>query len=427
MRSQALFRFCRSRRLARISLVAGLAAVAPGLALPGDPGRRSGGGAAPAYQETGLPSGQDSEDGPAPPATAEAALATLRALEENYREAHRLYAAKVLPMREGVKRDKAQRLYYPRPETWAKRFLRACSRVPGSEAEALAWGWVVLHAGQTEYGPAAAAGLIEKHLASPHLAHLCEPDSVATEKQLAQVFEGSPLGGVRALAGLELADRLLSPGPPRAAVGAGGRSQAPPAEQGWSQAQIEARQQRAVALLETLEAGLAGVRVGDRPVPEIAADRLYAWRKLRPGMPAPSITGTDLTGKPLASWDTEPCRARVLVFWRTREMGREPGYGALRTLDARFSHRGVRLAGINGDRDVARAARAAKLQRMPMPSLADGAQGGAASLAYRNETWPNAVLLDGQGRIVRRGLGLGELPGALDAYLDALEPDARKD
>ncbi len=382
-------------------------------------------------RERGQDPADDSEEESPPPASPEAALATLRALEENFKEAHRFYAAKVLPMREGIKRERAQRLYFPRPELWAKRILRACSRVPGTEAEAQAWGWVVLHAGKTEYGPMAAKGLIEKYPASPQLAKLCGPDSIATEAQLAQVFEASPLGNVRALAGLELADRLLATGPRRSLLGLGAGDPDSPAglgsEQATSQAETEARQQRGVALLEALETSLAGVRLGDRPVPAIAADRLYSWRKLRPGMKAPTITGTDLTGAPLPGWDAEPCRVRVLVFWRTREMSREPGYGALRTLQARYSHRGVRLTGVNGDRDVARAARAAKLQRMPMPSLADGAQGGAASLAYRNETWPNAVLLDGEDRIVQRGLTLGDLPQALDAYLVELEPAARKD
>ena len=330
-------------------------------------------------------------------AAASRALATLVLLEKNYEDAQNYYAATVLVMRPSRKRDLAHQRYFPVASKWGQRLLDQVADAPGSEAEARAWGWVAQHAGDSPLAPAAVNGLVESHLHSPWIARACEPGTPASDAQLTKIWEETSVGLARALAGLEVARRVLD------AV--------KPGREGDTDAMTE----RALGILQRIEKECTGVKIGSQAASQLASEQLVVWRTLRPGMAAIPLTGVDLHGDPLVIADDQG--PRVYLFWNTREMRKSGGYGLLRTLHQRFAPQGVALIGVNGDRNQARAAREAKLQRVPIQSLADGAAGGTFAKAYRIDFSPQAVLIDAQGRLVSREIPLGDLGKVLDEYL----------
>ena len=152
---------------------------------------------------------------------------------------------------------------------------------------------------------------------------------------------------------------------------------------------------------------------------------------LRVGDPFPKIEGVDLDGQPVVLDESQRGeRYTLIVFWSTwcgfcmRELPHEI------ELAREYEPLGLRVIGVNGDKNpkVARAA-AAKLE-IPWMNLFEGPN-HPISKKLEVEHWPVLILLDHRGRVVStsthlRSISVETLADGTDRQVDGLEWTLRK-
>jgi peroxiredoxin len=150
---------------------------------------------------------------------------------------------------------------------------------------------------------------------------------------------------------------------------------------------------------------------------------------VRIGAPVGALKFRDVTGKAYALSDLRDWKAVVFVFLST-QCPVSKSYGPrLQELAKDYAPRGVAIFGVNSnwEESLTAVAQEAKAQSLPFPMIKDA--GGALARRLGATVTPEAVLLDGAGRICYRGriddqrdpaeVKSRDLRAALDAVLSA--------
>jgi thiol-disulfide isomerase/thioredoxin len=192
--------------------------------------------------------------------------------------------------------------------------------------------------------------------------------------------------------------------------------------------------QEAESVLERTAREFSDVRNrGDSTLADEARAELFEIRNLRPGRPAPEITGADVDGKPFALSDA---RGKVVVvsFWAEWCASCRDMIQYEKSLVEGMRGRPFVLLGVNAGEDKAKVRELISKDGIAWRSWWDG--GGNANTVgpiarkYNVDTWPTLYVVDHHGVIRRRFIGSPDRK-TLDSVIDGLvktaeEADAAK-
>lgn len=173
-------------------------------------------------------------------------------------------------------------------------------------------------------------------------------------------------------------------------------------------------------LYKTIQREFSDVAYRDRTLGDIAAERLMPLEQIYPeiGKAAPSITGRDLRGKPLA---LEDHRGKVVVisFWASwcgPCLSRVP---AENQLIEHFKDGPFVLLGVNGDASVEDAIQAAEEHDVRFTSWWDNPADDTRIVdRYGVSSWPTVFVLDQDGIIRNKNLFGSDLHKAVGRLLN---------
>ena len=135
----------------------------------------------------------------------------------------------------------------------------------------------------------------------------------------------------------------------------------------------------------------------------------------RTSQPAPALSGTSLTGTPIAlsAFHGHPV---VIDFWASWCGPCRAQQGELNSLVSRFTARGVEFVGVDIRDDSANALAYVHEFRVQYPSVFDPASDDAAS--FNVDAPPTTLVVDGSGTIRLRELGtLVDVTSTLNSLL----------
>jgi hypothetical protein len=250
------------------------------------------------------------------------------ALKQEYDAANVAFSAKYQAATSDAEKGKVFATDYPKPETYAPRFLALAAKAKGEPAALDCYLWVLQHV-QDESGRAPIyAALLADHVASPKLIEVVRglgryTPSIGAERFLRGVIGKSPHDDVTgaanyALAGVllalsELCTTMASPEwtPEMAARNAAYYGKETLEEVATRDAQEIAKE--ATDLLEDLVAG-AKERKSLQALAAQAAGDLFELKNLAVGQAAPEVAGFDVDGAPFKLADYRG-KVVVLDFW----------------------------------------------------------------------------------------------------------------
>jgi peroxiredoxin len=155
--------------------------------------------------------------------------------------------------------------------------------------------------------------------------------------------------------------------------------------------------------------------LSDRAAAELA--RVKNIPILKPGNPAPQISGKDLDGQPIKLSDYRG-KIVVMVYWGSWCGPCMAMVPEERELFARMNHKPFILLGINCGDPLEKAKETTEAKRMVWPSLWDGgATDGPIQAAYNVLHWPTVYVLDAKGTIRFFDVRGKELDAAVDELL----------
>jgi S1-C subfamily serine protease/thiol-disulfide isomerase/thioredoxin len=129
---------------------------------------------------------------------------------------------------------------------------------------------------------------------------------------------------------------------------------------------------------------------------------------LTPGNPAPLFTGTALDGKPV-DLKSQAAKGKYLLldFWASWCPPCRAEFPTLRRINARYQKHGLTIVGVtlDSEKDKNLAVDAAAKAKLSYPHVFDGlGWSNAVAKLYRVQSIPQTYLLDGELKIVARGL-----------------------
>ena len=164
----------------------------------------------------------------------------------------------------------------------------------------------------------------------------------------------------------------------------------------------------------------AKTKPGGRTLSDVARPKLEALRSLAVGKVAPDIEGEDIDGKPMKLSQYRG-KVVVLIFWGTwcgpcmRLVPHE------KALVERLRGRPFALLGINSDSDREKLKSVEAEKEITWRSWWDrGRTGGPIATRWDVHSWPTIIVLDRDGVIRFRGLGVARAPRLLDEAVDSL-------
>lgn len=155
----------------------------------------------------------------------------------------------------------------------------------------------------------------------------------------------------------------------------------------------------------------------DFPNASLAAKAAGAKRRLESVGQSMDLQGKTLTD---AAYDVARFRGQVVLihYWATWCEPCKRDMQTLKALQAKFATRGFSLVGVNLDSDAGQARAYVQAERLSWPQLHEP---GGLDSRLANEmgilTLPTMILLDKQGRVVRRSIHVDELERELSTLL----------
>jgi hypothetical protein len=219
-----------------------------------------------------------------------------------------------------------QKLKYPSPEQFTRRFLDLAEKHPHDPAAVDSLVWIAQNSRSGKELDAALKELLANHANDPKLSNVVSRLVYSRSDELASFLRGvaekSPLREIKGKALLTLGrvtkDRAATAEHLKTATPENLKSmQAWLGDSGLKALQASdpaALRTEAEQLLETVAAKYANVRDGEKSLGESAKAELYEMRHLAIGMVAPEITGEDLDGKKFKLSDYRG-KVVVLDFW----------------------------------------------------------------------------------------------------------------
>jgi peroxiredoxin len=381
-----------------------------------------------------------------PPPDSRTLRGRYQALIQEHEKAGRLYGQALKAARTDEDRQKAYREKFPRPRSYAGRFLQLAESAPSDPSAVDALVWIVQRSDAGPEFDRAIELLARDHAAKqkvslPASSSLINKLSPAAEKLFRAVIDKNPNRFVRGYACLWLGQYLRYQSEAVRRVREDKQNAAflesMFLEKGGDKASFERFSRRDPdALMTRSEAAFERVvkEFADIPGPhdqtlgQEAQTELNEIRNLVPGKPAPEVTGTDVDGRPMKLSDHRG-RVVLLSFWGKNWGSLRGQIPYERTLAARMHDRPLVVLGVNDDdKETLRAL--LKKEDITWPSWwdrgRDAATPGPIARQFNINTRPTYYLVDHRGVIRHKFRGTPG-PGKLDAAIDALVAAAERD
>lgn len=329
-------------------------------------------------------------------------------------------------MRAATSEDARRQVFeslWPRPETWAPKFLELAKSVPASLDALSALTWVIRETRSPTLQDEALSALRSHHVTNAEVVATLEPLTLSVspllEGFLNEVAEKNTEVRVRKEARLVLARNLLF----REQLGRRARTEPP--ESSGSRSLIRNYGQTLVTQLAsipegTLESQAEPILVSilerassqdleDPASPESKAkSELHELKNLRVGSLAPDIEGEDLNGAKLR---LSSFRGKIVIldFWGAWSGTSQAIWPTERALLKRFEGRPVVIVGVSSDADREDLRAAMSREQLSWTTFFDGGTLGPITSAWNVRQWPTLYVLDAGGRIQAKHVRASDL------------------